>query len=75
MIKTLVRPKKLSATFDKKHCGMANPFFVKVSSFGYHNAIIDKNGILYTWGQRYKNKVKNNINLFNFILLNIYDFF
>ena len=27
-------------------------FFIKISTFGNHNAAIDDNGSLYTWGQK-----------------------
>lgn len=32
--------------------------FLKLSSFGHHNAAIDQNGFLYTWGKKY---LSNNI--------------
>ena len=28
-------------------------FFIKIASFGNHNAAIDDKGCLYTWGERF----------------------
>lgn len=27
--------------------------FLKISSFGHHNAAIDQSGLLYTWGKKF----------------------
>lgn len=29
------------------------PFFVKIATYGNHNAAIDEKGALYTWGEKF----------------------
>ncbi len=48
-----LRPKKLEGYFKSKNMQLQIPvFFVKISSYGFHNAAIDKRGFLFTWGEK-----------------------
>lgn len=50
-----LRPKKLEP-FSKFKIKSENiVYIIKVSSYSYHNCAIDKEGLLYTWGENNEN--------------------
>ena len=48
IVKANIRPRKLEPVKAKK--SLSEAVFVKVTAGAYHNAAIDKNGFVYTWG-------------------------